>query len=141
MRLIGLALLAAATSCTAGVPTYAVNHSWVPAWGSPVERVTAAAVIGSDVYAVVRGGTAPYSSEVFVLDIGSGKLQRRFGRGVLDQAHGAKQAALNSGEQRLFITDPGDFTIKLLDPINGHVLQTYGEPHKEGTGLDPIQFG
>lgn len=123
----------------AALPHYALDSTWVPQWGKPVERITAAAVVNGQIHAVQRGGTDPFSSDVFVLER-NGSLVRTWGRGKINSAHGAKAVNTSSGT-KLFITDDGDYTIKIFDPETGAIEQTYGQANKEGTSLDPLQFG
>ncbi|KAA0151950.1 hypothetical protein FNF31_06711 [Cafeteria roenbergensis] len=101
--------------------------------------MSAAAFANGRVFAVERGPDQPYASLVHVLSP-TGKALFEFGKGVIETAHGAHIGDTPEGS-RLFITDMGDFTVKVFDFESGTLLRTFGEPHKEGTSLDPIQFG
>lgn len=137
MRLICVAL--AVLAARAALPRYEVDTTFAPQWGATIQRMTAAAFSDGQVFAVERGPDQPYASLVHVLSP-TGKALFDFGKGVIETAHGAHIGETPEGA-RLFITDTGDFTVKVFDFTSGTLLRTFGEPHKEGTSLDPIQFG
>ena len=105
----------------------AVGVSPVGQRGSPVE-------IEIEIHMTQRGDTE-HPITTFDRD---GNVLRRWGHPHIVKSHGLRRGF---DDHHLWVTDMGDYTVKLMDTATGIVLKTLGTPGTWGTSLRPLQFG
>lgn len=139
-----VAVAAAAAACTSAAPTYVWDTAWAPTFpaGANVTRLTATAFVGSRLHVLERGTTTDFTGRVWVVDPSSGNVLGSWGQNVVVSAHGMTSEQGSSPSASVWITDPGDATIKVFEGSGtAFVLKrTYGVANSRGQGLSPLQF-